>query len=246
MGIGDGVLDAVFHAEAFGFDEDGFGVVEEAVEDGGGDGGVSVENGGPVFERFVGGEDDGAALVAGADDLEEEVGAALVDGEVADFIQNEQFGSVVAVEFGFEIAFELGGAEGVDDVDSICEKDGMASLTGSVTKGAGQMRLPGPHEPQEDDVGFVLDELKAKKVLDLESVDFLGPVPSESVERFDDGKAGGSDAPGSGAIEALGGFSGDERGEIIEVRLAGFCGFGGLVLAMFFDEREPQLIKVIF
>ncbi len=45
MGIGDGVFDTVFHAEALGFDEDGFGVVEESIEDGGGDG-VSVENGG--------------------------------------------------------------------------------------------------------------------------------------------------------------------------------------------------------
>jgi hypothetical protein len=108
------------------------------------------------------------------------------------------------------------------------------------------MRLPAPHEPQEDDVGFVLDELEAKEVLDLESVDFLGPVPAEAIERFNDGEAGGSDAPGSGAIEALGGFSGDERGQIIEVRLAGFRGFGGLVLAMFFNEGEPELIEVIF
>jgi hypothetical protein len=39
-------------------------VVEEAVEDGGGDGGVAVEDGGPPFEGFVGGQDDGGMASA--------------------------------------------------------------------------------------------------------------------------------------------------------------------------------------
>ncbi len=137
MGFGDGVFDTVFHAVALGFDEDGFGVVEEAVEDGGGDGGVAVEDGGPLFEGFVGGEDDGALFVAGADDLEEEVGAALVDGEVADFIQDEELGFEVATQFGLECAFELGGGEGVDDVDGVGKEDGVTFLTRGVAQGAG-------------------------------------------------------------------------------------------------------------
>ena len=55
-------------------------MMEESVKDGGGDGAVVVEDGGPLFEGFVGGEDDGTAFVALADDLEEEVGPMLVDG----------------------------------------------------------------------------------------------------------------------------------------------------------------------
>ena len=39
---------------AFAFDEDGFGVVQEAVEDGGGEGAVVVEDFGPVFEARFG------------------------------------------------------------------------------------------------------------------------------------------------------------------------------------------------
>ena len=38
-------LDAVFHTEACAFDKDDFGVVEKAVEDGGGNGAVAVEDG---------------------------------------------------------------------------------------------------------------------------------------------------------------------------------------------------------
>jgi hypothetical protein len=40
-----------------------------------------------LFEGFVGGKDDGAALVTQADDLEEKVGSALVNGEVTDLVE---------------------------------------------------------------------------------------------------------------------------------------------------------------
>jgi hypothetical protein len=46
------------------------GLVEEAVEDGDGDGAV-VEHGAPGGDAAVGGKDDRAVLVAAADDLEE-------------------------------------------------------------------------------------------------------------------------------------------------------------------------------
>lgn len=48
-------------------------MVEEPVEDGGGDGGV-VEDRAPVGDAAVGGEDDRAVLVAARDDLEEVAG----------------------------------------------------------------------------------------------------------------------------------------------------------------------------
>ena len=80
-------------------------MVKKAVEDGGGNGAVAVEDGGPLLEGFVGGEHDGAALVALADDLEEEVGAALIDGEVADLVkQKDGWGEIIA-QLGFEGAF---------------------------------------------------------------------------------------------------------------------------------------------
>ena len=46
---------AVFHAVAGAFDDDGVAMMQEAVEDGGGDGGVAVEDGGPLIEGLVGG-----------------------------------------------------------------------------------------------------------------------------------------------------------------------------------------------
>ena len=43
----------------------------------------------PLFEGFVGGKDDRTAFVALADDLEEQVGSALVDGKIADLVEEQ-------------------------------------------------------------------------------------------------------------------------------------------------------------
>src|SRR5713101_9377006 len=73
-------FELIFHSEAAAFDHDGFSVVKEAVQNGRGDGAVVVENRGPLFKGFVGGQDDGAAFISLADSLEEQIGAVLVDG----------------------------------------------------------------------------------------------------------------------------------------------------------------------
>ena len=62
-------------------------MVKEAIKDGGGDGAIAVEDSGPLFKGFVGGDDDRTAFVALTDDLEEQVGSALIDGQVADLVQ---------------------------------------------------------------------------------------------------------------------------------------------------------------
>ncbi len=56
--------------------------MQEAVEDGGGDAGVVVEDRRPVFVGLIGGDDDGAALVALADDLKEQIGSNFVQGQI--------------------------------------------------------------------------------------------------------------------------------------------------------------------
>lgn len=48
-------------------------MVQHAIKDGGGNGAVVVEDFGPCFEGFVGGEDDGSLFVALTEDLKEEV-----------------------------------------------------------------------------------------------------------------------------------------------------------------------------
>ena len=74
-------------ARAFDLDDDG--VVQEAVEERGGDDGIA-EDLAPFGEAAVGGQDHGALLVAGVDELEEQVAAAGHDGQVADLVDDQQ------------------------------------------------------------------------------------------------------------------------------------------------------------
>jgi len=110
-------FDCVFHAEAFALDDDGFRVMQQAIEDSRSQGAVVVEDFGPVLEGTVGGDHQGALLIAQADDLEEHVGAGLVDGQKAQLIEDQERGAGVFFEFGFHAAGGLGRGEGVDDID---------------------------------------------------------------------------------------------------------------------------------
>ena len=51
---------------------------------------VVVEDRWPVFVDAVGGDDDGAALIPFADDLEEEIGAVFVDRQIPELVDQEQ------------------------------------------------------------------------------------------------------------------------------------------------------------
>ena len=75
-----------FHSKTIAFEQNGFGVMEEAVEHGGGDGAVVIEDGRPLLEGFVGGQRDRTPFVTLADDLEEKIGAVLVNRQIADFV----------------------------------------------------------------------------------------------------------------------------------------------------------------
>lgn len=60
-------------------------VVDESVDDGGGDV-VVTEDGAPAGEFDVGGDDEAGFLVGVVDDLEEESCSFGVDGEVAELV----------------------------------------------------------------------------------------------------------------------------------------------------------------
>ena len=82
-------LELLAEAVAVPFDVGGDGVVEQAIEDRGRDHGIA-EHLAPSPEALVTGEDDGPALVATGDELEEEVGTLAVDGDIADLVDDEQ------------------------------------------------------------------------------------------------------------------------------------------------------------
>ena len=66
--------------------------MDEAVDEGD-DASGGGQHVGPFGERFVSGEEDGHGEVPAGDDLEEEVGVAVVVVEVSDFVDGENLGS---------------------------------------------------------------------------------------------------------------------------------------------------------
>ena len=72
-------------AVAAALDDEDLDMVGQAVDEGDGAGGVG-EDGVPAFEGQIGGDEQGAVLVAAADELEEEVGGPCVVGEISHFV----------------------------------------------------------------------------------------------------------------------------------------------------------------
>src|SRR5438067_557530 len=80
---------AVAEPVAVALEAEDFGVVDEPVDHGGGDG-LVAEDLAPGGEGLVAGDDQRGALVAGADEREHQVGGVGVEGDVADLIDDEQ------------------------------------------------------------------------------------------------------------------------------------------------------------
>src|SRR5262249_43054207 len=178
---------------------------------------VVVEDLRPVFVDAVGGDQHRSALVARADDLEQQVGAVLVDGEVSAFIDDQQVGLQVAAHLALQPAGGLRRGQGVDDVDSRSEEDGVTCDAGGVTEGKGDMRLPEAYGTNEDDVGVIGDEGQTEQVQDLRVIDLFWPTPLEVVHRLEHGEAGFFDAALDGAVLAHGGLALDELSQILKV-----------------------------
>lgn len=203
--------------------------MEQPVEHGRGNSAVVVEDRSPVLEGLVGRQDDGAAFIALADDLKEQVGSSLIDGQIAELIEDQKPRAEIFFEFAFECSCLLSRGEIVDDANGVGKEHGMAFQTGRVTQGSGQVRFSDTDAIQKDDVGLLLNEIQAEEILDLESVDFFGPLPSELFESLDDGKASGLDPPLDAALLAFIEFALDEPAQVMEmipVLLSGLLGPG--------------------
>ena len=95
----------ILESVAVALEADHLGVVDQAVDHGGGHGGVA-EHLAPASEGLVGGDDERGALVAGAHELEEEVGGLGLERDVADLIDDDQRVAGQLAEFVMELLAE--------------------------------------------------------------------------------------------------------------------------------------------
>ena len=158
--FGGGVFSGgtVFETVAAAGDLEDFGVVQEAVEDGGGGGDVAEEFA-PFFEGAVGGHEGGAQFVATHDDFKEvfaAFGREVFDAHVVD---DEEVTAEVVVE-GFlmplgvvALVVEVG-----EDVEDGAVEDGFSEFDEVVAEGLGEVAFADSGWAEQEEVaGLVCD-----------------------------------------------------------------------------------------
>ena len=104
---------SVFGAVAVAFEGDDVGVVDESVDHGGGDD-VVAEDFSPAAEWFVAGDDQGRSFVAVGHELEEQVRGFGLEGDVADFVDDQEWVAAEAEQFLLESSGVVGVGEAGD------------------------------------------------------------------------------------------------------------------------------------
>ena len=132
--MGSGVVRAVggfAGAEAVGLGAgfDDVGVEGDSVDDRGDEAGVG-EDGSPLAEGQVACDADGGFFLSFGDDLEEQFGAAGIDVDVAEFIEQEEIQAAVAADDAGQDAFVGGFDELIDQLGGGDVADPVALLAG--------------------------------------------------------------------------------------------------------------------
>src|SRR5437667_4021528 len=148
-GLGGGGLDRLHEAGfelvlqpvGIAADIDGDRVMEHAVEDRRGDHAVA-EDVAPTAEALVAGQDHRPALVAAADELEEEIGAGAVDREIADLVDDEQARDGVDLEPLLQAPLRGRFRERGDQPGRRRKEHAIAVLDGLESEADGQVGLP--------------------------------------------------------------------------------------------------------
>ena len=171
---------------ACAFDSDDGGVVEQPVEEGRRDDGVA-EDVAPFGEASVRSEDHRAFFVSGICDLEEQACAALRDGQISDFIDDEEGGPREEADFFGELPLSFGFREGFGEfrerrfADALSGFDGGDAERGREVAFSGSGRseeVDGFASPDEVELGQSGDSLPAELRLGrrMQRVHLQGPT----------------------------------------------------------------------
>jgi hypothetical protein len=164
-----------------GFDD--IAVVGQPIEQRGRHLGVA-EHARPFTEGEIGGDDDGGTFVEAADEVEQELAAGLGEGQIAEFIEDDEVhaGQVIGEPTLPSIAgLSL---EPIDEIDHVVEPTACAGTDAVSGDGDGKMRLAGAGPADQDDVTLLGDEAAAgevthkrlvdRRAFELEVVEILG------------------------------------------------------------------------
>lgn len=98
---------------------------------------------------------------------------------------------------------------------------------------------------QQHSVGFLGHQLQAEKILDLEPVDFLGPVPAELFESFQDWEPSGFDPPFNDALAPLGVFAFDQPAQVFDMVPVLLSALLSHFHMVFVEEGQFEIIQML-
>ena len=148
---------AVFKAPGLvaGFDD--LAVVGEAIEECGRHLGIA-EDCRPFTKGEVGGDDDRGALVEAADQVEEELSAGLGEGQITQFVEDDEVETSHVVGKPSLLAATGLGLKPVHQIDDVVEAAAGAAADERTGNGDGEMGLAGSGAADEDHVPLIGDE----------------------------------------------------------------------------------------
>ena len=123
-------------AGAFDLNDDG--VMQQPIQQSGGDHGVA-EHVSPFGKASIGGENHGTFFVASTDQLKEQIGAFPGQWQVADLIDDEQRSSGIESKFVGELSGAMGQRQGIDQVGQGASVDAFAGFDGGYAERTSQM-----------------------------------------------------------------------------------------------------------
>ena len=144
--------------------------MQEAVEDGGRDGGV-FEDLAPVGDPAVGGQDDAAVFVAAADDLEEVAGGFAGHRQVAELVDDQDLWSGPEAHRVRPAAVDRGAGGAGDEVGGGGVVDAVAGVHGALAERDREHCLADAGRADQQAVGFLLDEPEGGEVFDEPAVE---------------------------------------------------------------------------
>ena len=145
---------------------------------------------GPVPEAEVAGDDHRAPLVALGQDLEQELGSFLGEGDVAQLIDDEQPVAGIALLDPLQILLLSGLDELVDQAAGGHEAGPDALTAGFYAQGGGQMGLASAAFAQKDYVLALFDILPAAELPDESPVQLRGSVEVKALHGLIQGEFG--------------------------------------------------------
>ena len=146
----------------------------------------------PFGEAAIGGEDHGAALIAGVDELEEQIAAAGDDGQVSDFVDDQQRGPAQEANPLAQLPLPFGLGESADDVGKACKIDAATGLHSFHAQRRGEMALAGSGWAEEVDHLMAVDKVELGQRENAIAIKRRLEREVESCERLDSREFGHS------------------------------------------------------